>query len=184
MKKLVTNPQLLALALVGVAVISRWLPHPANVAPITAVALFSGVYLNKKTAIVLPLLSMLLSDLIIGFYGPMMVFVYGSFLLSSLIGFIVRKSPSKKKIIAASLCSSVLFFLITNFGVWFAGTMYSKDVSGLLTSYVAGLPFFRNTLLGDLFYTTVLFGAYRLMDSSQSAQSRRLNEGQVSTSVN
>lgn len=168
MKWLSEHPHYVAASLIALAAISRWLPHPSNVAPITAVALFSGVYLNKKIAFLVPLISMLISDMVIGFYGSMMLFVYGSFFISSLIGMSMKKSKSVHTIILASLMSSILFFLITNFGVWLAGTMYTKDIQGLFTSYSAGLPFFRNTLLGDMFYTSVLFGSYVLVTSPKN----------------
>jgi hypothetical protein len=87
------------------------------------------------------------------------LFVYGSFLLTSLIGMWLKNHKSAKNILSATLFSSILFFLITNFGVWVQG-IYARDINGLWQSYVMGIPFFKNTLLGDLFYTGVFFGGF------------------------
>lgn len=146
------------------AALLRLLPHPPNVAPIAAMALFGGVYLNKKYALIFPLLALFISDLFIGFYGAsMMAFVYGSFLLTGCIGIFLKNHKKPAVIIAASLFSSLLFYLITNFGVWLTGTLYPKTLSGLLESYIMAIPFFRNTLIGDLLYTGIFFGSYELV---------------------
>lgn len=138
----------------------RLLPHAPNFAPIAAMALFGGTYLNKKYAIILPLAAMLVSDLFIGFHDTM-IYVYGAFVLTGFMGIYLRKHKNFKNVIGASLFSSILFFLITNFGVWAQG-MYARDITGLWQSYVMGLPFFRSTLLGDLFYVGVFFGTYEI----------------------
>ncbi|HUC94919.1 MAG TPA: DUF6580 family putative transport protein [Candidatus Saccharimonadales bacterium] len=151
---------------VAIGVFSRIIPHPANFAPITAMAIFGGVYLNKKRALTLPIAAMILSDLVIGFDNlPMRLSVYGSFLLAVFMGFWIKNHKDSKHIIFASLLSSILFFVITNFSVWVFGTMYAKSVSGLAECYYLAIPFFRNTLLGDLMYTTVFFGSYELLVS-------------------
>lgn len=147
------------LILLGAA--SRLLPHPANFAPITAIALFGGVYLPKKYAIILPLASVFLSDLFIGFDKTTLLAVYGSFILSGLIGVWLRSHKKPLNIFAGTVLSSLIFFFITNFAVWSNPvSWYSKDLNGLITCYLAGIPFYRNSLIGDLFYTTVIFGLY------------------------
>jgi len=152
------NPALI----IGLAVAARLLPHPPNFAPIAAMALFGGAYLSPRYAILVPLLALFLGDLFIGFYSPVvMVSVYGSFALVGLIGMWLRKRKSPGNVVAAALGSSLLFFLITNFAVWAAGA-YARDPSGLVQSYVMGLPFLKNTLLGDLFYTVSFFGGYEV----------------------
>lgn len=165
----------LALSLLGLGIVLRLIPHPPNFAPISAIALFGGVYLARPYAVVLPLLAMFASDMIgqalglfPGFHRTMPA-VYGSFALVGLIGLWVRSGKSAATIIVGSLAASVLFFFITNFAVWYGGTMYPQTSVGLVAAYVAGLPFFRNTLLGDLFYTGVLFGAYEAIRSSLTA---------------
>lgn len=142
-----------------IAALYRTFPHIPNVAPIAALALYSGANLDKRIAVILPLSIMLLSDVIIGFHGTM-VFVYGSFLLATLIGFWLRKHQSFTHILAATVGSSLLFFVITNFGVWLEGRMYSPTVEGLIMCYYMALPFFRNTLVGDLGYAGLFFGLH------------------------
>src|SRR3989304_3347283 len=124
------NPLIIIVAAVGL----RLLPHIPNFTPIGAMALFGGAYLDKRLAILLPLSAMLLSDLFIGFYSPVvMLSVYGSFVLIGLIGMWLRGGKSPKNILLASISSSVLFFLITNFAVWAAGS-YSRGLDGLLAN--------------------------------------------------
>lgn len=142
-------------------VVARLLPHLPNFTPIAATALFGGVYLKKRYALIIPLAAMFISDIFIGFHS-MMPYVYGSFVLTGLIGMYLRTHKNVQNVSAAALVSSILFFLITNFGVW-AGGMYTRDLSGLWQSYVMAIPFFKNTLLGDLFYTGAFFGAYELV---------------------
>jgi len=144
--------------------ITGFLPHLPNFAPIAAIALFSGVYLNKKWAIIVPVLAMFLSDILIGFYSPIiMASVYGSFILVGLIGLWLRRHKTLPNIIAGSLTGSVIFFLVTNFAMWaaqgaFPQAIYPQTWQGLLDCYIMGLPFFRNTIAGDLFYTGAFFG--------------------------
>lgn len=147
-----------------IAAILRLVPHEPNVAPIAAMALFGGAYLSRKWALVVPILAMIISDYFIGFHSLWM-WVYGSFLLTVVMGFWVRKNLSFKNIVLASTTSSILFYLITNFGVWFAGTMYPKTLAGLGQSYFMGLPFFRNTLVGDYGYNLVFFGSYAVISA-------------------
>ena len=154
--------------IVIVAVLLRLLPHPPNVAPIAAMALFGGAYLNKKYALVLPLAAMLVSDLFLGFHSTM-AYVYGSFLVTGLAGLWLSRHRTIFNIIALTFTSSILFFLVTNFGVWASGGLYPKTFDGLMTSYVMGLPFFRNTLVGNFFYVGALFGGYEFL----RAMSRR-----------
>ncbi len=147
--------------LVLAAALSRLLPHPPNFTPIAAIALSSAVYLDKRYAFIIPLTAMLISDAIIGFHDGM-VWVYGSFVLIGLIGLWLRSHKSPLPILGAALVSSVLFFIITNFGVWLMGTMYPKTAEGLLACYIAAIPFFQNTLVGDVAYTAALFGLFEL----------------------
>jgi hypothetical protein len=149
-----------------IAALARLIPHPANFAPISAMALFGGVYLGKKQALILPLAAMFISDLFIGFDSfPMRVSVYGSFILAVLIGMRLKRHKNPKYIASASLCSSILFFLITNFAVWAFTNIYPKNVAGVIESYTYAVPFFRNTILGDLFYSGAFFGGYELLRS-------------------
>lgn len=141
------------------AVIFRLLPHPPNFAPISAMALFGGVYLNKRYALLIPLVALFISDLFLGLHKTM-PFVYGSFFLTGAIGLWLRNNKNMKFILTGTLLSSVLFFVITNFGVWLVGGIYPKNATGLLECFTLAIPFFRNTILGDLFFTGVFFGSY------------------------
>lgn len=152
-----------AVSIVVIA-LTRFLPHPHNVTPIAAMALFGGAMLpNRFYAFLLPMAAMLLSDLFIGFHSTMWA-VYFSFALTVLIGFMVKNTESPFRIAGASITSSIIFFLITNFAVWYGEqvgpVIYPRNETGLVMCYEAGLPFFRNSLLGDLFFNAVLFGAF------------------------
>ena len=144
------------------AVVLRLVPHPANVAPITAMALFGGVYFNKKYALIVPLVALFISDIFLGFYSAM-PYVYGSFLLTGLLGIWLRNHKSFSNVILASLISSTLFFLITNFGFFLSNDLYPRTFSGQMEAYIMALPFFRNTLLGDLGFVGLFFGSYELV---------------------
>lgn len=163
LKLLIIIQKLVApLAVILFAVILRLLPHPPNFAPITAMALFGGIYLNKKYALIVPLIALFLSDIFLGFHNTM-IFVYGSFLLSGIIGLWLKKSKNTFNVVMGTFSSSFFFYLITNFGVWLTGSMYSKTFSGLIQSYIMGIPFYKNTLIGDLIYTGLFFIAYEIV---------------------
>jgi len=145
--------------IVGTVSLSRLLPHPPNVAPITGLALFAGANLGGVTALALPLGSMLVSDLFLGFHATIL-YVYGSFALITWLGRYLARRWNFPRLMAISLFSSLLFFLVTNFGVWLQTNLYPKNWAGLGECYLMGLPFFRNTILGDLAYTWFFFYGY------------------------
>lgn len=147
-------------AIILLAVIARIIPHPPNFAPIGGLALFSGSHFRKILAFIIPLSAMLISDMFLGLHNTI-VFVYVSFFITVIIGRYVKRNW--QSLVFASVLSSVLFFMITNFGVWVTGTMYQKSISGLLECYLMGLPFFRNTLISDLTYTFSFFYGYRFL---------------------
>lgn len=153
------------LTLVGLIVLaaaSRLLPHPPNFTPIAAMALFGGAHFSdKRLAFVVPLAALSVSDLVLGMHRLLPV-VYGSFALFVWLGFWLRPRRRPLPIAAGTLASSVLFFLITNFGVWALGSLYPRTIEGLIACYLAAIPFFQNTLLGDGAYTAVLFGSFAL----------------------
>ncbi len=148
--------------LILAAVVLRFLPHEPNFAPITALALFGGVYLaNKKFAILLPLVVILVSDYFIGFYyWPILLSVYTSFAISGILGLWLRKRKNISNTLGVTLLASVQFFLLTNFAVWAFGTLYPHTGAGLLSAFTNALPFFRGTLYGDLIYVGVFFSFY------------------------
>jgi hypothetical protein len=158
-----------AALLILFAAFSRLVPHPMNFAPIAAIALFSGAYLNKKYAFFIPIAAMLISDAIIGFYSGI-EWVYGSFVLIALIGFWLKKRIDGKGagrktayIAGTTLVSSILFFVVTNFGVWTSGMMYEMSFKGLILCYTMAIPFFRNSLASDFIYAAVMFSVYELV---------------------
>ena len=146
------------LSMIALAVITRLLPHPPNVAPITAIALFGGCNIrDKNLAMALPLICMFITDLFLGFH-VIMPFVYLSFMCISYIGI-----NSKKITNGTILGSSLLFFLVTNLGVWYLG--YPNTLPGLVSCYTLALPFFVNTIIGDLFFTHMLSYSFSRVES-------------------
>lgn len=150
------------LTLFGVAAaLSRLLPHPPNMAAVGSLALFVGAYGKNKWFVFAPLLVMIATDPILGFYEPgVMMSVYGAFLVTGILGWWVKKNLSAARVTAASFIGAALFFLITNWAVWMFSPWYAKTFAGLLESYTLALPFFRNSLAGMLVYSAVFFGVY------------------------
>lgn len=159
------KPRFIVIAsMILVAAASRLIPHPMNFAPITAIALFAGAcFAEKRWAFGVPLAAMLLGDLVLGFHILMPV-VYGSFALSVCLGLWLRRRRRALPIVGATLTASFVFFVITNFGVWAMLGSYPQTWEGLLACYVAALPYFLNTLLGDAAYATMFFGGLKLAE--------------------
>lgn len=158
------------------AALSRLIPHPPNFAPITALALFGAATLaDRRLALLTPLAALFVSDLCIeglhrmglmaswGLYPGMWV-TYTAFLLVALIGLLLRRHRTVPAITGATLAGSVVFYAVTNFGVWAGGNLYPHTPEGLLACYTAAIPFFQNTLLGDAVYGTALFGGFALAE--------------------
>ena len=154
-------PLVIALGLITIGVIMRLLPHPANFAPITAIAIFGGSVLPKKVSIWIPLGAMMVSDAIIGFYA-LMPLIWACYIVIALASSSWLRPAKLGRGVTLTLTSSLFFFLVTNFGVWVTSGMYAHTWAGLTNCYVLALPFFRNTLLSDICYTGALFGAYVL----------------------
>ena len=165
--------------LTAFAAASRLLPHPENFAPIAAVALFgAATFEGRRSAVLVPLLALLFSDVLMqatyaagwqhrpGFYEGQWV-VYACVLATVGIGLLVRRRKNLGTIAAGTLASSVVFFLVTNF-VFFYGSMslYPRTFAGLVECYVLAVPFFQNSLIGDVFYSAVLFGTFALAEAS------------------
>lgn len=153
---------LFAFILILVAAFSRLIPHAPNFTPVISIALFAGTYFPKRLAPLVPIAAILASDIVIGFYDTTsMLFVYGSYILIALMGTAMQSKISAVRIGWYSLVASVLFFVLTNFGVWLApGGMYPRTFSGLMECYVMAIPFFRNTLTSTIIFSAVMFGAY------------------------
>lgn len=163
-KQMLKPRMMLVAAMILAAAASRLVPHPPNMTSVTAVALFGGACLSdRRFAFLVPLGALFLSDLVLGFHDQMAL-VYGCFALIVCIGLWLQQRRSALTIAGAALASSALFFIVTNFGVWALDTMYPRTIAGLIACYTAALPFFRNTLEGDLLYTLVLFGGFALLE--------------------
>ena len=170
----------LAVLFIIVAILSRLFPHMPNFAPVTAIALFSGAYFSRRVALILPILIMVISDYLLLYISPYgtnfsqihpltsllhstTLFVWGSFLISSLIGIWIGKKKTFSRVGIAAFLASLQFFIITNFGVWVTSGMYTLDLSGLIQCFIMALPFYRGTFLGDIFYTGMFFGGFELV---------------------
>jgi len=152
---------MLALSLIIIGILFRFVPHAANFTPVAAIAIFAGVYLNKKQALIVPLILMVVSDMFLGMHN-VVFFTWGSFALVVLLGFWAKNHKTFLGIVSTTVASSVLFYVITNFGVWAMG-WYPQTAKGLLDCYILGLPFLRVFSVATLVYTVVFFGAYELI---------------------
>ncbi|MDD5508667.1 MAG: hypothetical protein PHD25_10155 [Bacteroidales bacterium] len=174
MLKKIFTPRIIYIAgIILAAALFRLVPHWPNFTPVAAIALFGGACLNKRyLAFLIPLTALFISDLILGFHG-MMGWVYTGFIITACIGLLLKKRITPLTVTGASLLSSVIFFLLTNFGAWIASPIYPDSFAGLVECYVAGLAFFHdgsygisffmNEILGSLFYNTILFGSLYLV---------------------
>ena len=151
---------MLAVAILIIGILSRLVLHSANFTPVFALALFGGMYLKKKHALYVPLALMVVSDFIIGLHS-IFFFTWGSILLISGLGLMARKNKNLKTVFGYSILSSVLFFVITNFGAWLV--MYPKTLNGLVQCYTLAIPFFRNTLASTVLYSVGLFWFYEVI---------------------
>jgi hypothetical protein len=170
-RKLFSPRFVFIITIIFTAAAMRLIPHWPNFTPIAAMALFGGVYLTRKyLAFLIPIAAMLLSDILLGFHASM-VAVYLSFAATVGLGILIASKPKFINIAFASIASTILFFLVTNFAAWIGSPFYPQTFAGLMESYTAGLvflndgngiSFFINSLLGDLFYNGIFFGAFYL----------------------
>lgn len=169
----------IALALIVLAALTRLLPHPPNFTPIGAMGLFGAAYFgNKRLALIIPFVALFLSDLFLNnvvysqyytsFTWYTSLWIYLGFALVMLAGYVIlRNDRSPSRVVAASLTASVLFFLVSNLSTWVGSGIYPQTFAGLMTCYIAGLPFIGNTIMGDLFFSAVMFGSYSWFLKSQ-----------------
>ncbi len=173
--------QPIALALTVTAALLRLVPHPPNFAPVGSVALFGGARLRGWQAYLVPVLAMLVTDPILSHmagysaYSWGTLVIYACFLINVMLGrLLLRHSVNPARIAAVVAVGSIQFYLITNLDVWWTGvTLYPHTVGGLAACYIAGLPFFARTLLGDLFYSGALFGAHAFLSRKLHGESSR-----------
>ena len=162
------------------AILLRILPHPWNVTPIAAMFLFSGsTFRSRRDSLLVPLAALLISDYAVihflyqGRYGWFSPFTWAGFTIIGLIGWTLRNRMTLPRVGVASLAGSLAFFLVSNFGVWIRGAMYPPTAGGLVACYVAALPFFRNSVAGDLFYVAIMFGSYHWLHHRALAHARQ-----------
>lgn len=161
------NPRFLTLSsMILIAAIARLIPHPWNVTPVAAMALFAGAHFERRSqAFFVPLAALFLSDAVLGFHRTM-PFVYAAVALTVAIGIFVAHRRSSLALVTASLGGSLMFFILTNFGYWITTEAFPQTLAGLMQCYTAAIPFFRNTMAGDMIFTAVLFGSFALAERS------------------
>ncbi len=150
------------IGMIAFAAITRLLPHPPNFTAVTAMALFAGAQIvDRRLALLVPLVAVSLTDLVLGLHaGMLLVYVC----VAAVVAMGALTGPNQlSKIAGASVAGSVLFFVVTNFGVWVQDGLYPASLAGLADCYVAAIPFFQTALVGDLVFTAVLFGGYEVL---------------------
>lgn len=178
-KKVLRN--YLAIALITLVVLlGKLIPHLPNFSPMQSMALLGGAYITRKyLAYILPIVLIYVTDFVLNntiyriyypdheglvFFSDYMLVVLPSILLIVALGQFFLKRFKTEKLILTALAGSVLFFLITNFGAWISPTsIYSKNIAGLLQSYIAGIPFFRASVLSTLLFTLLSFGGIEVL---------------------
>ena len=157
----------LAIVYIFIAVLGRLIPHPPNVTPMTSLCLFAGAKLSRTWAILVGLLSIIISDILLSLiygypmFGYWSFFSYTGFGAIVLLGSRLNSSPKTTKLFGFVICSTLGFWLWTNFGSWLLTPYYTKDFAGMFTCYFAAIPFLRNALLGDIIWAVVIFGLYK-----------------------
>ena len=169
----------LGIGIFFVAVISRLIPHYPNFTPIESIALFGGTYLAyKHLSYILPLVALYITDIILnntilrsyfpdqeGFiwFSDYMIYSAVAIIGIALIGKYIRKKIKPTTVLLGAGASSILFFIVSNFGVWISSPLYSKTLLGLVECYTMAIPFFTNSLLSTLVFSSVLYGIYEII---------------------
>ena len=155
--------EIFPITLVLILALSRLIPHPPNFTPIIAVAIMSAYFFkNVYFSLAILLISMFISDIFIGFYNNMLL-IYFTISLISFTFFQFAKILNSKNLLFFSLAGSVIFFVISNFGVWLFGDLYEKNLNGLIYCYTLAIPFFVNTILSTILYSYLAYYANRLI---------------------
>lgn len=165
-----------------IAALTRLLPHAYNFTPLGAIALFGAAYFTeKKWALIIPVLAFWMSDLLLnnityaayyeGFtwFTNGMLYTYGSIAMIVVLGYYLLKKITFGRVLTGAFGASVIFFIISNFGVWISGSMYPLTMEGLITCYTAAIPFFHYTIAGNIIYSAVLFGGYEWVKANNPA---------------
>lgn len=155
----VSKTTLLALSLIATGITLRLIPHTDNFAPVGAIALFAGAVLAWRIALWLPLAIMVGSDLVLGLHSTV-AFTWGGFMLVALFGMLLRDQRNSIRIPLGAVGAALIFFIVSNFGVWLEGRLYPPTLQGLADAYILALPFLRTSFLADLSFSAVFFGLY------------------------
>ncbi|MAZ77781.1 MAG: hypothetical protein CMF39_03810 [Legionellaceae bacterium] len=159
---------LLMVLWVAIACLGRVVPHPANVTPLTSLSIIAGLRFSRRAAVLMVLASMLVSDVLVAMvygyapFGLWMWFTYSGFILIALLSPYLCREFKFKSLLLTVFLSALGYWLWTNFGTWLTGTMYPKTFAGLITCYVAGLPFLRDALLGDVVWMSIIIGLLKI----------------------
>jgi hypothetical protein len=166
----ISGKNLLVLSAIFFVALSRLLPHLPNFTPLAAMALFGGAFLsNKKSAFLFTFTALFLSDFLVNIFlynddnfinylsQPFVWAIYASFGLTVWMGISIQNNISIKNVVFFSISSSLLFWIITNFACWPNNPLYAQNINGLISCYIAAIPYLGN-VIGDLFYNTILFG--------------------------
>lgn len=164
---------LIVTGLIVFAALTRLLPHAYNFTPLGAIALFGAAYFTEKRwALIIPLLAFWMSDLLLNnityaaYYDGFtwltsgMLYTYGSIAMIVVLGYYLLKKITFGRVLGGALGASVIFFIVSNFGVWVSSSMYPLSIEGLIACYTAAIPFFHYTIAGNVVYSAVLFGSY------------------------
>ena len=145
-------------------VLTRIIPHPPNFTAVGAVALFGGaLFSNKKLSFLIPIFIMLISDLILGY--SMNLAVYIGFMIMVCCGFLLKQNQNGFRIINITILGSLIFFIVTNFSVFLTSSLYPKSIIGLLECYTLAIPFFLNTIIGNIIYSLIMFYGFNAIKS-------------------
>ena len=165
----ILQKEILPISLILLLAFSRLMPHPPNFTPIIAGAIFMPFMVQRSFGIVMPLVIMLVSDLIIGLHG-LIFWTYGSL---GLITFLSYQYIKKKfiSVLKVASVSPIIFFLLTNFGVWLTSTAYSPDLAGLINSYILALPFLANSLISTILFSSCFYAIYYSLNLQSKLES-------------
>lgn len=164
---------MLGLIIISFGILSRLVVHSPNFTPVLSMAFLGGMYLKGRQAVLVPLALMVISDLIIGFYGVEMLFVWGSIVLISILGVWLKERKNFGTVLGGSITSALVFFIVTNFGAWLA--LYPHTFDGLRQCYILAIPFFRSTIVSSVAYSLVFYTAYEwILKRSQGTALARL----------
>ena len=144
-------------------VLSRMITEIPNFTATIALVMFTGYLIqNRFLSVLVILLSQVVSDLYLGIYSSM-IFVYAAYISIALLSPIIMKKMNTKSVVLSSVISPSIFFIISNFGVWLTGSMYTFNLSGLITCYIAGIPFFDESLISTILFALTIFSIMKLV---------------------